>query len=146
MGTFERLTLSQYCAITTIPTMCVLTIKKDENLIPLWAKSRIVVLRNHEDQIWTKSEKFAPVLCPASLHFLTSLAVYHCHTLQQGGVKNAFCNSDLPPDEITIVCPPIGDPNAPKNEYWLHARHYMDSNACQNTGSIKLTVSSNLWV
>ena len=56
---------------------------------------------------------------PDSLRFLTSLAVNHRRTLQQGDVKNAFCNSDLPPDKVTIVCPPIGDPSALRNNYWL---------------------------
>ena len=87
MGTYEKLTLGQYWALRekgapkAIPTMCVLTIKKDENLMPLRAKSRVVVLGNHKDWVWTKSEKFAPVLRPDSLRFLTSLAVNHRRTL-----------------------------------------------------------------
>ena len=40
-------------------------------------------------------------------------------TLRQGDVKNAFCNGDLPPEETTIVRPPLGDPDADKNEFWL---------------------------
>jgi hypothetical protein len=40
-----------------IPTMCVLSIKKDEMLNPLRAKSRIVVLGNHKDRVWSKPEK-----------------------------------------------------------------------------------------
>ena len=99
--------------------MCVLTIKKDKNLLPLRAKSQIVVLGNHEDPVWTKSKKFAPVLRSDSLCFLTSLAVNHHRTLKQGDVKNAFCNSDLPPEKVTIVRPPIVNPGARKNKYWL---------------------------
>ena len=91
----------------------------DENLMPLRAKSRIVVLGNHEDRTWSKSQRFAPVLRQDSLRFLTSLAVEHRCTLKQGDVKNAFCNSELPSDEVTIVRPPIGDPSAAKNEFWL---------------------------
>ena len=34
-----------------IPTMCVLTIKKGKNLLPLCAKSRIVALGNLEERI-----------------------------------------------------------------------------------------------
>ena len=55
-------TLGEYRALRkkgapkAIPTMCVLTIKKDENLLPLRAKSRIIVLGNHEDRIWSKSD------------------------------------------------------------------------------------------
>ena len=33
-----------------------------------------------------------------------------------------FCQGILPPNEITIVKPPIGDPNAKKDEYWLLKR------------------------
>jgi hypothetical protein len=125
MGTFERLTLGQYRAYRekgaprAIPSMCVLTIKKDENLLPLRAKSRIVVLGNHEDRAWSKSDKFAPVLRSDSLRYLVSLAVEKRRTLKQGDCKNAFCNGDLPPDEVTIIRPPSGDPDAKPNEYWL---------------------------
>ena len=125
LGTFQKLTLGQYRALRekgaprAIPTMCVLTIKKDENLLPLRAKSRIVVLGNHEDRIWSKSERFAPVIRADSLRFITSMAVNARRTLKQGDVANAFCNSDLPPEEVTIVRPPIGDPSAAKDEFWL---------------------------
>jgi hypothetical protein len=73
--------LGEYCALRkkgaprAIPTMCVLTIKKDENLCPLHVKSLIVVLGNHKDWVWEKSKKFASVLCQDSLLFLTSMAV-----------------------------------------------------------------------
>ena len=54
LGTFKRLILGEYCALwekgapTAIPTMYVLAIKKDEQLLPLHAKSRIVVFGNRE--------------------------------------------------------------------------------------------------
>jgi hypothetical protein len=54
MGTFRKITLGEYRALCekgapkAIPTMCVLVIKKDEQLMPLWAKSHIVVLDNCE--------------------------------------------------------------------------------------------------
>jgi hypothetical protein len=99
--------------------MCVLTIKKDETLCPLHAKSCIVVLGIHEDCVWKKSDKFSPVLHQDSLCFLTSMAVTSRHPLRQGDCKNAFCQGILPPDKITIVCPPSGDPNATPDEYWL---------------------------
>ena len=102
--------------------MCVLTIKKDKNLRPLRAKSRIVVLRNHEDRVWKKSDKFAPVLRQDSLCFLTGIAVASRRPLCQGDCKNAFCQGILPPDEITIVRPPSGDPEASPDEYWLLKR------------------------
>jgi hypothetical protein len=55
LDTYRKITLGEYRALRkkgapkAIPTMCVLTIKKDENLLPLCAKSRILVLGNHED-------------------------------------------------------------------------------------------------
>ena len=115
--------------------MCVLTVKKDVNLLPVRAKSRIVVLGNHEDRVWTKSEKYAPVLRSDSLRFLVSMAVENRRTLKQGDCKNAFCNGDLPPDEVTIVRPPKGDPSAQKNEFWLLKRRCTASAAAHATGS-----------
>ena len=79
--TCNVLTLEQYHAYRAqgapraIPRMCVLTIKPDEMLRPHRAKSRIVVLGNHEEHIWTKSEKYALVLCPDTLRLIVSMAV-----------------------------------------------------------------------
>jgi hypothetical protein len=82
--------------------MCILTIKKDENLLPLQAKSRIVVLGNHEDRVWSKRDPFVPVLCQDTLCFLVSLAVKKRHPLCQGDSKNAFCQGILPVDEKSL--------------------------------------------
>ncbi len=87
-------------------------IKKDDQVLPLWAKSWIVALGNLEERFWSKSNRFAPVLRQDSLRFLTSLAVEKRRALQQGDCKNTFCHGILPPEETTIVCPPAGDPNA----------------------------------
>jgi len=125
LDAYRKITLGEYCALRkkgapkAIPTMCVLTIKKDENLLPLCAKSRIVVLGNHEDPLWSKSDRFTPVLRQDSLRFLTSLAVQKRRALRQGDCKNAFCQGVLPPEETTIVRPPSGDPDADPNKYWL---------------------------
>jgi hypothetical protein len=68
MGAFRKITLGEYHALRekgapcAIPTMCVLAIKKDENFLPLCVKSCIVVLGNHEDRVWSKSDHFALVL------------------------------------------------------------------------------------
>ena len=78
-----------------IPTMCILSIKKDKMLNPLRAKSCIVVFGNHEVRIWTKLEKYAPVLRPDTMRLLVSMAVKHWHTLKQGDCKNAFCQGIL---------------------------------------------------
>jgi hypothetical protein len=87
--------------------------------MPLRAKSHIVVLGYREDCDWLKSDCFAPILRLHSLQFLVSLAVQRRCGLKQGDCKNAFCQGILPPEEITIVCPPLGDLDAPKDEYWL---------------------------
>jgi hypothetical protein len=125
LDTYCKIALGEYCALCkkgapkAIPTMCVLTIKKDEQLLPLQAKSWIVALGNLEERFWSKSNRFAPALCQDSLCFLTSLAVEKHRALQQGNCKNAFCHGILPPEETTIVCPPAGDPDAEPQEYWL---------------------------
>jgi hypothetical protein len=109
MGTFWKITLGEYRAFRkkgapkAIPIMCVLTIKKDKQLMPLRAKSRVVVLGNHEGHDWSKSNRFAPVLWFDSLRFLVSLSTQHCCSLQQGDCKNAFCQGILPPEVTTII-------------------------------------------
>ena len=125
MGTFKRLSLSEYWALQekgtpkAIPTMCVLTIKKDEQQLLLCAKSWIMVLGNCESRDWSKSDWFAPDLRFDSLRFLVSLAVQHHCSLKQGDCKNSFYQGILPPEEVTIVRPPSGNPDAAKDEYWL---------------------------
>jgi hypothetical protein len=129
LNTFCRITLGKYCALRekgaprAIQMMCVLTIKKDKNLLLLWAKSWIVVLENHKNRIWLKSEKIPPVLCGDSLQFLVIISVQHCRPLRQGNYKNAFCQGILPLNEVTIVHPPYGDPDADPKEYWLLLRN-----------------------
>ena len=51
-------------------------------LRPHRAKSRIVVLDNHKDCIWTKSEKYAPVLRPDTLRLIVSMAIQQRRTLK----------------------------------------------------------------
>jgi hypothetical protein len=91
--------------------------KEDEMMNSLRAKFCIVVLGNHDDRVWTKPEKYAPVLCPDSMCLMVSLAMEHHCTLKQGNCKNTFCQGILPDDEITIVKPTIGDPDTTKNKY-----------------------------
>jgi hypothetical protein len=73
LNTYRELTLGEYQALRkkgaprAIPTICVLTIKQDKNLLPQHAKSCIVVLGNHKDRVWSKLDKFAPVLWGDSL-------------------------------------------------------------------------------
>jgi hypothetical protein len=43
---------------------------------------------------------------------MVSMAVQKCRTLRQGDGKNAFCQGIFPDNKITIVKPPISDPDA----------------------------------
>jgi hypothetical protein len=125
LDTYNKITLAEYRTLCAkgapraIPTMCVLSIKKDKMLNPLHAKSRIVVLGNHKYCVWMKSKKYAPILCPDTLCLTVSMAVKHRCTLKQGNCKNAFCQGILPADEVAIIKPPIGDPDAETDKYWL---------------------------
>ena len=94
-------------------------IQPDNDGNPVKAKSRIVVLGlgNFEDRYYTKSQQYAPVLKYSSLGLLCSNAVGDKRILQQGDCKNAFYHARLPKDELTVVCPPIGDPAYKNDEY-----------------------------
>ena len=102
-----------------IPTMCIHTVKLDSMGGPDRAKSRIVVLGNHEWREWSKSDCYAPVCTAKDYRLLLSLAVNRFRHLKQGDIKNAFCNGDLPPDETVVCKPPAGCPYTPKGSYWL---------------------------
>ncbi len=60
--------------------------------------------------MWTKPEKYAPVLRPDSMRLMVSLAVERRRTLKQGDCKNAFCQGILPDDEVTISSLPLATP------------------------------------
>jgi hypothetical protein len=77
---------------------------------------------NHEDCIWTNSEKHTPVLWPDLMRLITSMAVEKRRTLKQGNCKNMLCQGILPDDENTIIKLPIGDPDVEKDEYCLLKR------------------------
>ena len=104
--------------VTAIPSMCVFTIKTDEFSKPVRAKSRIVVLGNHETTPWTKSDCYAPVTPQHSVRLLAAQAVLHRTVLKQGDCKNAFCHPTIPDDEITVVRPPVGCPRSKPGTYW----------------------------
>ena len=101
-----------------IPSMNLFTVKKDKSGNPVRAKSRIVVLGNLERRIWSREDKYAPVLSSISTRLLVSMACQDGRTLKSGDCKNAFCNGILPDDEICIVKPPKGCPRTPKGYYW----------------------------
>jgi hypothetical protein len=101
-NTYVKISLANYRALwaqgapRAILTMCMLSIKKDEMFNPLRAKSCIVVLGNHEDHVWSKPEKYAPVLRPDSMQLMVSLAVEQRRTLKQGDCKKCILSGHSP--------------------------------------------------
>jgi hypothetical protein len=108
-----------YKHIQVIPSMCVQTVKNDEDGAADRAKSRIVALGNFEERIWNKSDKFAPVLRDESSRVMTSMAVQAGRREKQGDCKNAFCQSYLPKDETIILRPPKGCPTSNLGDLWV---------------------------
>ena len=102
-----------------IPSMCVMTIKRYENMAPDRAKSRIVVLGNLENRLWEKGEKYALFLQYSSLRLLTSMATNNFRLLGQGNCNNSFCNANFLADKTTVIKPPSGDLDAKKDVFWL---------------------------
>ena len=107
MEVYDEITTEQYHKIQhkcgkAIPTMCLLTIKYKDGY-PDRAKCRIVVLGNQQQQTYSKGEKYAPVLTQNQFRCLLSLAIKQKRRLRQGYVKNAFCNSCLPDNEVVVI-------------------------------------------
>ncbi len=90
LGTHDKISLAEYRALQkkgaprAIPTMCVLAIKPDKMRNPFRVKSRIVVLGIHEDQIWSKSEQYAPVPHSNTMPLILSMVLEHHCALKQG--------------------------------------------------------------
>ena len=105
-----------------LPTMAISTVKYNENGLPKRAKWRIVALGNLDPHEWSTNECFAPVLSLPELRLLTSLAIHHKRPLLSGDIKQAFCQSTLPPSEKYVLRPPPGCPRTPPNTYWLLKR------------------------
>ena len=101
-----------------IPTMNLFTIKPDEEGNPVRAKSRIVALGNLEQRVWSREDRYAPVLSGPAARLLVSMAVDDGRRLKQGDCKNAFCNGILPEDEVIIVKPPKDCPRSKRGTYW----------------------------
>ena len=85
---------------------------------PNRAKSRIVALGNLERHVWSREDRYAPVLSSSAARLLLSMVVEDGGKLKQGDCKNAFCNGILPDDEICIVKPPLNCPRSAKGTYW----------------------------
>ena len=70
-----------------------------------------------ERRIWSREDKYAPILSSPASQFLVIMAVDDSR-LKQADCKNAFCNELLPNDEIYIVKPPIGCPISSPETFW----------------------------
>ena len=105
--------------------MNLFTIKPDMKGNPTRAKSKIVALGNLEKRIWSRKDRYAPVLSATAAQLLTLMAVGDGRRLKQGDCKNAFCNGILPNDEICIVKPPTGCPRSQPGTYWKLNKPYM---------------------
>ena len=98
--------------------MNLFTIKPDMDGNPRRAKSYIVGFGNLKRRIWSREDKYAPVLSSTASRLPVSMAVDDGCKLKQVDCKNAFCNGILPDDEICIVKPPSGCPQSSPGTFW----------------------------
>ena len=99
--------------------MNLFTIKPDMKGNPTRAKSRIVALGNLEKRIWSREDRYAPVLSATAAQLLTSMAVEDGRRLKQGDCKTRFVTeyyptmkyvlSSHPPDVLVLIMEPIGN-------------------------------------
>ena len=99
--------------------MACLGVKRDGKYNPHHSKSRIIVLRNHEYLAFNKSQRFALFLSYSSIRLLTSKSTKKRCILQQAYGKNYLCNALLPDKKLTIVLPPLVDPDSSTDDFWL---------------------------
>ena len=102
-----------------ITSMFILVVKNYKDSKPLRSKSRIVVLGKFDELLYQKSQRYAPVIRYSSLRLLTAKAVWEKRILQQGYCNNAFWNTTLTDNRVTVIKPPIGDLAFQEDEYWL---------------------------
>ena len=95
----EYKTLCKSFTPSILPTMAISTIKYDENGNPKRAKYRIVALGNLDPYEWTKDQCFAPVLSHLELRLFLSLAIKYKQIAKNCDIKQAFCQTVLPPDD-----------------------------------------------
>ena len=86
-----------------IPTMNLFSIKSDIDGNPNRARSRIAALDILERRIWSREDKYTPVLSSTAVRLLVSMAVNDGQRLKQADCNNAFCNGILP-DNCPCLC------------------------------------------
>ena len=72
---YQRLLNTYSDEPSAILTINIFTIKKVKENNPIRAKSRIMVLGNHEKIIWTRKDRYTPVLSASFARLLTSMVV-----------------------------------------------------------------------
>jgi hypothetical protein len=77
------------------------------------------------------------------MRLILSMAIKRHRSLKQGDCKNAFSQGILPPDEITIIKPPIEDPEATKDKYWLVKRTLYGLCCCPQHWYMKIKLVLN---
>jgi hypothetical protein len=118
LSKIEYQALHQCIGCSAIPSMNIFTIKTNSDGNLKQAKSQIVVLGNRDPIDWSKANCYAPVASQMIVHLMMALAVRNHTTLKQADCKNAFCNSVLPNDEPTVICPLPHCPTLKPNMYW----------------------------
>jgi hypothetical protein len=113
LNNFNILTKAQYGALPNAPkanpmVMCILIIKVYEGNRPIQAKPWMVILRNLDNQAWTKAECFAPVIPQDSLRLLLSISVQMRCIAKQGDCKNTFCQPSLLDGKAAMMTLPPG--------------------------------------
>ena len=83
---YQRLLKTYGDKAAAIPTMNIFTVKIDKENNPVQDKSRIVVLGNHEKRIWSREDRYAPVLSAASSRLLISISM---------AVKKGISNKEI---------------------------------------------------
>ena len=73
--------------------MNIFTIKPDMDGNPVHAKSRIVALGNLEQRLWSREDRYAPVLSSTGARLLLSMAVNDGRKLKQGDCKKRFATA-----------------------------------------------------
>ena len=111
----------------SLPSMTIVTIKKDSSRNPLKAKYHIVVFSNHENKAWRKSDMYVSICSQLDMRVLLSLAISHNRSFKQADCKNFCLQSDLQDNESGIVEPPHVCPIPTSNSYWFLSKSLYSS-------------------
>ena len=145
LDTYTKLTLDEYRALSekgapcAIPTMSVLTIKKDENLRSLRAKSRIVVLGNHEDRIWKRARSLLPSFDRIPFAFLPAWRWLLAVLFVRATVRMPFAKAFFRPMKSLSSVLPAAIPKQHQTNIGFSSVPFTACAAALGTGTIKST-------